>query len=76
MVDVRLFVRQQDLGDWHDLIALAEQVVEDIRQCLWRVLAALWKSTMEPFVTFPVTRLVISLAEMPFQSSESTSHTA
>ena len=39
MVDVRLFVRQQDLGDWHDLIALAEQVVEDIRQCLWRVLA-------------------------------------
>ena len=39
MVDVRLFVRQQDLGDRHDLIALAEQVVEDIRQCLRRVLA-------------------------------------
>ena len=37
---------------------------------------ALWKSTMEPFVTFPVTRLVISAAEMPFQSSESLSHTA
>ena len=31
---------------------------------------------MEPFVTFPVTRLVISPAEMPFQSSESLSHTA
>ena len=39
MVDVRFFVRQQDLGDRHDLIALAEQVVEDIRQCLRRVLA-------------------------------------
>ena len=39
MVDVRFFVRQQELGDRHDLIALAEQVVEDIRQCLRRVLA-------------------------------------
>ena len=37
VVDVRLFVRQQDLGDRHDLIALAKQVVEDIRQCLRRV---------------------------------------
>ena len=39
MVDVRFFVRQQDLGDRHDLIAIAEQVVEDIRQRLRRVLA-------------------------------------
>ena len=39
MVDVRFFVRQQELGDRHDLIALAEQVVEDIRQRLRRVLA-------------------------------------
>ena len=39
MVDVRFFVRQQELGDRHDLIALAEQVVENIRQCLRRVLA-------------------------------------
>lgn len=39
MVDVRFFVRQQELGDRHDLIALAEQVVENIRQCLRRMLA-------------------------------------
>lgn len=39
MVDVRFFVRQQELGDRHNLIALAEQVVENIRQCLRRVLA-------------------------------------
>ena len=43
MVDVRFFVRQQDLGDRHDLIALAEQVVEDIRQRLRRVLARVVK---------------------------------
>lgn len=43
MVDVRFFVRQQDLGDRHDLIALAEQVAEDIRQRLRRVLARVVK---------------------------------
>ena len=43
MVDVRFFVRQQELGDRHDLIALAEQVVEDIRQRLRRVLARVVK---------------------------------
>ena len=39
MVDVRFFARQQELGDRHDLIALAEQVVKNIRQRLRRVLA-------------------------------------
>ena len=43
MVDVRFFVRQQDLGDRHDLIALAEQVIEDIRQRLRCVLARVVK---------------------------------
>ena len=39
MVDVRLFVRQQDLGDWKDILEHAKQVVEAIRQCIRRVLA-------------------------------------
>ena len=39
MVDVRFAARQQDLGDRHDLIALAEQVVKDIRQRLRCMLA-------------------------------------
>ena len=43
MIDVRLFARQQELGDRHDLIALAEQVVEDSRQRLRRVLACVVK---------------------------------
>ena len=36
---------------------------------------ALWNSTMEPGLTLPVTRFVISAAEMPFQSRLSPSYT-
>ena len=39
---------------------------------VWR--AALWKRTMEPGWTFPVTRFVISGADRSFQSRLSTSH--
>ena len=52
MVDVRLFVRQQDLGDWHDLIALATIGMEPIQ---WDVDSLDWKGISAGEITKRVT---------------------
>ena len=39
MIDVCFLACQQDAGDRHDLIALAEQIAENVRQRLRRMLA-------------------------------------